>query len=300
MAQEIHYEVYRRQGSKGGWLLHDVSSVREGAIRMAEELMAEQRATGVKVVKETYNADTGDYLSLKIFEDGHTKLKTDAAAEDVPHALPCFKPDDLYSYHARATMARLLCDFLARQKLTVTELIHRADALERLEATGTLFQHCVQKIAVAQASSTSTSVQQIIKNLNDLASKAIARVYRDARRKYFPVARAGQFGALAEKLASESDGLYLLNGALARYLGELKTWNEKLLNLLAIMLELPAEGPGRTLLMGAIDTLVAETLNGAAALHELIGETENLGAALLVLVELFLGQLPQSSKNTKD
>jgi hypothetical protein len=40
---------------------------------------------------------------------------------------------------------------------------------------------------------------------------------------------------------------------------------------------------------------VAEILNGAAALHELIGETENLGAALLVLVGLFLGQLPEDS-----
>ena len=293
VAQEIHYEIYRRQGSKGGWLLHDVATDRENAISMAESLMADQRATGVKVVKETYNGDTGDYLSLKIFEDGHTKLKTKAAAEDVPHALPCFKPDDLFSYHARATMARLLGDFLARQKLTVTELIHRADALERLEATGTLFQHCVQKIAVAQASSTTTSVQQIIKNLHELTSKAIARIYRDTRRKYFPVAKAGEFGALAEKLAAESDGLYLLNGALAHHLGEAKNWNGKLLSLLAIMRELPNEGPGRTLLMGAVDTLVAEILNGAAALHELIGETENLGAALLVLVDLFLGQLPE-------
>jgi hypothetical protein len=293
LAQEVHFEIYRRQGSKGGWLLHDVATAREGAIRMAEELMAEERATGVKVVKETYNTDTGAYLSLKIFEDGHTKVKTDPAAEDVPHALPCFKPDDLFSYHARATMARLLGDFLARQKLTVTELIHRADALERLEATGTLFQHCVQKIAVAQASSTKTSVQQIIKSLNDLTAKAIARVYRDSRRKYMPIAQAGQFGALADKLATESDGLYQLNGALARHLGEAKSWNGKLLSLLALMLELPPEGPGRTLLMSAVDTLVAEILNGAAALHELIGETENLGAALLVLVELFLGQLPE-------
>jgi hypothetical protein len=293
VAQEIHYEIYRRQGSKGGWVLHDAVTKRDSAIGMAEELMADQRATGVKVVKETYNPDTGDFLSLKIFEDGHTKLKTDAAAEDVPHALPCFKPDDLFSYHARATMTRLLGDFLARQRLTVTELIHRADALERLEATGTLFQHCVQKIAVAQASSTTTSVQQIIKNLHELTSKAIARIYRDTRRKYFPVARAGEFGALAEKLAAESDGLYLLNGALAHHLGEAKSWNGKLLSLLAIMRELPADGPGRTLLMGAIDTLVAEILNGAAALHELIGETENLGAALLVLVELFLGQSPE-------
>jgi hypothetical protein len=293
VAQEIHYEIYRRQGSKGGWLLHDVTAIRDGAIRMAEELMTDHGATGVKVVKETYNSDTGDYLSLKVFEDGHTKLKTNVAAEDVPHALPCFKPDDLYSYHARATIARLLCDFLARHKLTVTELIHRADALERLEATGTLFQHCVQKIAVAQASSTTTSVQHIIKNLNDLTSKAIYRVYRDSRRNYFPIAQAGQFGALAEKLATESDGLYRLNGALARHLGEAKNWNEKLLLLLGLMRELPVNGPGRTLLIGAVDTLVAELLNGAAALHELIGATENLGAALLVLVELFLGELPE-------
>src|SRR5258708_20572525 len=42
-------------------------------------------------------------------------------------SLPCFKPDDLYSYHARATMTRLLHDYLARHKLTVTELIHRSE-----------------------------------------------------------------------------------------------------------------------------------------------------------------------------
>jgi hypothetical protein len=299
VGQEVHYEVYRRQGSKGGWTLHEVSSARDGALRMAEELMAEQRATGVKVVKETYNAETGDYLSLKIFEDGHTKLKTDASEEDVPHALPCFKPDDLYSYHARATMTRLLHDFLARQKLTITELIHRADALERLEATGTLFQHCVQKIAVAQAASTSMPVSQIIKSLNELTEKALQRVYRDTRRKYFPVGQAGQFGALAEKLASESDGLYQFNGSLARYLGEAKNWNEKLVALLVLMDDLPAEGPGRTMLLSAIDTLVAELLNGSAALHELIGETENLGSALAVLVALFLGHQPEDQTKHK-
>jgi hypothetical protein len=73
----------------------------------------------------------------------------DVAAEDVSHALPCFKPDDLYSYHARSTMARLLGEYLARQKLTVTELMHSGDALEKLEATGAAYQHAIQKIAVA-------------------------------------------------------------------------------------------------------------------------------------------------------
>jgi hypothetical protein len=289
MAQEVHYEIYRRLGAKGAWLLHDVAVARDTAIRMAEELMTEEKATGAKVVKETYNPDSGEYLSLKIYEDGHTKLKIPPAAEDAPHALPCFKPDDLYSYHARATMARVLYEYLARHRLTVTELIHRADALEKLEATGTIYQHAVQKIAIAQAASTTTPVQQIIKSLNELTTRAVHRVYRDTRRSYFPVAQPGAFAPLAEKLANASDGAYQLNGSVARYLGAAQSWNEKLLWLLLVAREVAAEGPGRTLLMGCLDTLIAEVLGSSAALHELMGETENLGGALLTLVELFLG-----------
>src|SRR5579862_7227173 len=300
MAQkEVHFEIFRRQGAKGGWVLHDVATLRDKALATAAELMATEKATGVKVVKETYDCDTGDYLSLKIFEDGHTKLKLEPAAEDMPHALPCFKPDDLYSYHARATLTRLLRDFLARQRITITELMHRADCLETLEATGTTYQHAVQKIAVAQASSTTMPVQQIIKTLNELATKAINRVYRDAKRNYFPTVKAGQFGPLADKLANDGDGTYVFNGALALHLAPCKSWTEKLLALLGVMGEGPADGPGRTLLLGAIDTVIAEVLGGSAALHELIGESENLGQALMVLVGLFLGDLDSRDEQRK-
>ena len=294
MAQEIHYEIFRRHGAKGGWLLHDVVVARDAALRLAEHLMANDRATGVKVVKETYNPDTGQYLSLKIFEDGHNTLKMAAGAENAPYALPCLTPDDLYSYHARAAMARLLHDYLARHKLTVTELIHRADALEMLEATGTVYQHAIQKIAIAQASSTTTPVQQIIKSLNGLVTGAVHRVYRDTRREYFPVAQPGGFGALANALRDASDGAYRLNGTLAGHLATAQTWNDKLRSLLFVMREVPDEGAGRSLLLGALDSLIAEVLGSAAALYELMGETENLGEALLALVDLFLGQPPEA------
>ncbi len=293
MGNSVHFEIFRRVGAKGGWTLHDVRDGRDSAITMAQELMAGEKATGVKVVKETYNDDTGDYMSLKIFEEGHNQLKVEANADDVPHALPCFKPDDLYSYHARSTMARLLADFLARNKITVTELIHRADMLEKLEATGTLYQHAVQKIAVAQASSTGTPVQQIVKSLNDLATKAFHRVYRDGRNGLFPYPEPGQFKSLAEKLAGQADGAYVFNGAIARYLSNAGGWDEKVLRLLALMKEAPAEGPARTLLLSSVDAIISEVLNGSAALHELIGTKENLGAALMSLVQLFLGQEPE-------
>jgi hypothetical protein len=296
MGNQVHYEVFRRVGARGGWTMHEVCSSRDVAIRMAQQLMAEEKATGVKVVKETYNDDTGDYLTLKILEEGHNEVKMEVAQEDAPHALPCFKPDDLYSYHARATMTRLLGDHLARNKITITELIHRADMLEKLEATGTLYQHAIQKIAVAQAASTTTSVQQIIKSLNELTTQAFNRVYRDQRKGLFPDPRSDQFAELATKLYGQGDAAYIFNGALARHLREAQGWDEKALMLITIMECAPKEEGPRKLVLASVDAILAEMLNGSAALHELMGKSENLAGALNKLVALFLGKAPEDAK----
>lgn len=293
MARQIHYEVFRRVGAKGGWTMHEIVASRESAIVMAQGLMAGEKATGVKVVKETYNDETGDYLSLKIFEDGHNQVTVAPAQEDAPHALPCFKPDDLYSYHARQTMARLLGEFLMRNRITITELIHRADMLEKLEATGTLYQHAIQKIAVAQAASTTTPVQQIVKSLNELVTQACNRVYRDQRKGLFPDPRPDQFAELARRLAGQTDAAYLFNGALARHLTDARGWDEKILMLITIMEDAPGEDAPRRLVLSSVDAILAECLSGSAALHELMGPSENLGQALNRLVTLFLGQTPE-------
>ena len=292
---QIHYEIFRRIGAKGGWTLHEVASSRDRAVEMAQALMASEKATGVKVVKETYNEETGDYLTLKIFEEGHNQVKIEQSAEDAPHALPCFKPDDLYSYHARTTMARLLTDFLSRNKVTITELIHRADLLEKLEATGTVYQHAIQKVAVAQASSTTTPVQQIVKSLNELTTQAFHKVYRDQRKGLFPDPEVEQFSELAAKLSGQGDASYVFNGALARHLRDAKNWDDKVLRLLAIMKRAPQEGDARKLVLSSIDAIMSEILSGSAALHDLIGPVENLAEALSHLIELFLGQTKAGS-----
>jgi hypothetical protein len=293
MGREIHYEIFRRVGARGGWTLHEVASSRDHAITVARELMASEKATGVKVVKETYNDDTGDFLTLKIFEEGHNEAKADPAQKDSAPALPCFKPEDLYSYHARATMSRLLADFLSRNRITITELIHRADMLEKFEATGTLYQHAVQKIAVAQAASTTTGVHQIIKSLNDLTTQAFQRVYRDQRKGLFPNPHSHQFAELAQSLWGQGNAAYVFNGALARHLKDARGWDEKVLMLITIMESAPSDDGPRKLILSSVDAILAEILNGSAALHNLLGPAQNLGQALNNLVTLFLGQKPQ-------
>ncbi|HJS45449.1 MAG TPA: hypothetical protein VJ753_03520 [Rhizomicrobium sp.] len=299
MAREIHYEIFRRVGAKGGWSLHEVVTSRDVALAMAQELMAGEKATGVKVVKETYNDETGDFLTLKIFEEGHNQMRIAPAQEDAPHTLPCFKPEDLYSYHARATMSRLLIDYLSRNKITITELIHRADMLEKLEATGTLYQFAIQKVAVAQAATTTAGVQQIIKSLNELTTQAFHRVYRDQRKGLFPNPESHQFADLAKSLSGQGNAAYIFNGALARHLKEAKGWDEKVLMLITIMENAPAEEEPRQLVLSAIDAVLAETLGGSAALHELMGPAENLGQALNNLVTLFLGKEPEAEARGK-
>jgi len=299
MAREIHYEIFRRVGAKGGWTLHEVVSSRDVALTMAQELMAGEKATGVKVVKETYNDETGDFLTLKIFEEGHNQMKMAPAQEDAPHALPCFKPEDLYSYHARATMSRLLVDYLSRNKITITELIHRADMLEKLEATGTLYQFAIQKVAVAQAATTTTGVQQIIKSLNELTTQAFHRVYRDQRKGLFPNPESHQFADLARSLSGQGNAAYIFNGALARHLREAKGWDEKVLMMITIMENAPTEEEPRKLVLSSIDALLAEVLGGSAALHDLMGPAENLGQALNNLVTLFLGKEPEAEARGK-
>jgi hypothetical protein len=54
--------------------------------------------------------------------------------------------------------------------------------------------------------------------------------------------------------------------------------------------EAPAEDKARALVMASVDAIVAEVLGGSAALHELMGAKENLGDALLALVQLFIGK----------
>ena len=210
------------------------------------------------MVKETYNDETGDYLTLKIFEEGHNQMRWPRRRKT--RRMPsCFKPEDLYSYHARATMSRLLIDYLSRNKITITELIHRADMLEKLEATGTLYQFAIQKVAVAQAATTTTGVQQIIKSLNELTTQAFHRVYRDQRKGLFPNPESHQFADLAQSLSGQGNAAYVFNGALARHLKEAKGWDEKVLMLISIMENAPTEEEPRKLVLSSIDAILAET-----------------------------------------
>ena len=63
-----------------------------------------------------------------------------------------------------------------------------------------------------------------------------------------------------------------------------------MLMLIRVMEQARKEDAPRKLVLSAVDAILAEILNGSAAMHELLGKAETLGQALNNLVTLFLGK----------
>ncbi|MGA7712148.1 MAG: hypothetical protein WCA81_09615 [Rhizomicrobium sp.] len=216
--------------------------------------------------------------------------KTEKTEELAASPLPCTTVDELYLPPARAMLKRLAGNWLNHHRLTVTEFIHSPHELERFEATGTAYQHAIQRMAVTLAAKSKTPVVEIIRALNDLADQATKRVCIDEQRGLFPAVKAEKLAEMAEALADDPNARYILNGSLAKSLAA-KTWNDKLLKALALRAHAPKEGPGRALFLSLTDTIVAEIVGDESVLIELFGAEMDFGQRLLTAIDIFQGQI---------
>ena len=295
--KSTHFEIFVRKEKFGAWTMLGAHYDRTKAIDEAKEVLRQGGARGVRVLKETFDEKTGDFRSLRVFQDGDTEdpaPSKDAAGKKTIQ-LPCFKPEDLYTMHARRTIARLLRPALSRWRITPTELLHHAPHINRLEQAGTELQHAIQKMAVKHAGATGQPVQQTMLKLNELVDKAISRVLRDAQAGMFPNIRKLGFSTICEGLKSKQNASYILNSAISAHIDSADSWREKLALILDLIEQVPTEGKMRDKALNTIDALIAEMLSGNAALGDLLGDQKDLGNALLVITDLFLGKI-----NTKD
>jgi hypothetical protein len=287
---DTHFEIFRQNHATGSWSLVEVLEDRDQALERARGMLHDGRTTAVRVVKETFDPDTGGYISLNLFEDGRINTKKKNTKIDELEELPiCNDADDLYTQRSRVVIGRTLSEWLAANRLTVIELIHSASALQKLDSHGQTLQHALQKIAVARAFGSDKPVTQFIRQLNELCSAGIRRVYRDDRSGAFEGGAPGKLRTLIGGLAGLADADYRVSGVLTKYLKPATTWDAKLALLLGLLNELPDEDDSSALLLHAIDAFVSEIVATPAALADLLGPQPDLGHTLLNLVSLFSG-----------
>jgi hypothetical protein len=284
-AADVHFEVSVRKKPGDSWSLEMATENRALAISTAEELMAEKRVVAAKVTKETLDEETREFRTVTILSLGAADTAKKSKVKEALEPL-CVTPQDLYTIHARERIADLLEGWLQRHNVTAFELLHRADLVEQLEASGTDLQHAVQKLSIPEAQARGVTVHELIRVFHALIQRAIERLMRDAKRGAFPDLAREPFAAAAERLSRESDRVYLLGGGVAAAIAPARDWTEKVARLLDLADAAPKAGPARALAFATLEQPLAEILGVKPGLDDILGKGMDLGGNLAAMTRL--------------
>lgn len=285
MGGRVHYEMFVRRQPNSGWSLDLATEDRGRALETAEQVLADGHVAAVRVTKELLNEDTMEFSSVTILNKGAPERKKARKVRDDTEPL-CVSPADLYTCHARERIGRLLDGWLARQKATPFELLHRPDLVERLEASGVELQHAIQKVAIPEAQARGIGVHELMRSFQKLAERAIERLIKDARKGTLVDLDKEGFAAAAERLVSEPDRAYLLGAGVAASIAPARTWGDKVGLLLDLADAAPTNPQARAAALAVIEQPLAEILGSKAGLMDLLGVDLDLGGQLAAMTRL--------------
>jgi len=291
---EVHFELFLKKSAKIDWALVEVSSDREKLVSAAKSLAGSHDQYSVRLIKETYNAGTGQFSKVAIFTAGPFGDEDFDKKQKDQGKLQCFRPDDFYSLQSRITIGRLLEDFLKRHAISAVELIHRSDKLAALDDDGTVLQHAIQKYALVKQSGKDEADHSVlhanIRQLYGLVEKACAIVHKDEEDKKFPDLTPSNFAKTIEALKNTATKDYRLRGGVAKYISGGSGWHEKIEMLSDLLDGLPSDPELRKTGASVVDLFLSDFVLYYATIPDIAGHHQHLRDALTVMAGVFIGR----------
>lgn len=276
----------------GRWQIEGVTQDEKDAVSDAKKKLTQQGVEGVKVIK-----DAGRRFSelVTVFEqqgrvaDG--ELITLGSIDTTPKK--CEKPADLYGGGARQTMAKLFKNYSSKMNLTVSEVLHSPRELKRVMEKDNLVTSAVSRVASLQSAGESATATKARRDeLFSMLDHALAKA-NQAEKTELPSINTVGFAALEEAVAAvtadPSEAEYLKRVAISRELIGERSFLGKLDNAVKWV-----EGADANAAVAALDDFIADTLNDASLIQDIVGPRENLLAAITAMLDLLDGQMPQA------
>lgn len=285
------FEVQTFDGER--WTAADIHNGRSAALEQAEALLGSGNYAGVRVIADSDRAGTET-----VFEEVLDGVPGKAIQiVPVDEAAFCDEIDDYYGFEARRTAGRLLREYLDEYVMSALELAFDAGQLMTLERDDRLFPMAVQRVAGLHAKASGKKPAQhadrIYAAFDDI--KMHARDTEEADELAALIAESGLDAALAQINTSmpKSRRPRAARFAMARYLRRGGDWNGKL-DLVAALGAGGSGGAGdlSDAARGYLDETLAELLDGAQAVIELLGGQPDLGTANHTLIRLADGRCP--------
>ncbi|MSO93483.1 MAG: cyclic nucleotide-binding domain-containing protein [Rhodospirillales bacterium] len=275
------YEVL--VSDRGRWTIDSVHAARTLAMETAETVLARKQHEGVKV---TAKKDSSAEEKV-IFEEIVGKAEKPISIAPIDKAPLCGTLDEYYQFKSRRTISRLLRHYLDEHSLTALEFLYSIGHLRMLERSDVLFVAAMHRVAGIQAKVTGQRPTDRLDELYAAFAKVKERAKGTGDHQRADTLRTRGLNALLDNLqrtvAAENQDFHLL-GALAAYLGDGSDWNDKL----ELVLDL-AEGASGPRALGVVDEMVAEILDPASAILELLGGQADAFSAHRLLIALSQG-----------
>ncbi|CAA6605916.1 conserved hypothetical protein [Rhodospirillaceae bacterium LM-1] len=292
MAGRESFEVQVLQGKR--WTLQTVCETQTSATREAQAaIKAKREYEAVRVMRMWMRSDGLEGEKQVFFQEqeGGPITATIVNIDDAPW---CASLDDVYGRESRRMLGRLLRKYLDTVFLTPSELLYNYRALRRIEEADTLLPSATEKVANLQVKAKGAPPdldprlrrEELYRLVNQVMSRA-RQWSDDYRVPAFDGEDLEQLESKIKELSAQPDERQsMLMASLCLYLAQGRSWDAKLEKILDLLKPgLPEH------LQDALDEILAEVLDGASVIQDLLGAQPGLGAALVAIVRLASGKM---------
>jgi hypothetical protein len=271
----------------GRWSTQSYLDAQDVALAAAKRTLMDKTCEGARVVYNWERPD-GKIIEKEIFCETRTP-RDDAPVRIVEidsAPVKCEAPADYYGNQSRGIMNRIFRNYMEKQFVTPTEIIHNYKELKRIQDKDTLVPSAVDRVAFLQTrddgADTRSRRDAIFKSIDTISARA-----RRAEAIKLPKLN-GSFKSVVDAVAGMSedgDGDYLAMVVLSRDLVNVRNWLGKLDRLCRLATE---EGDPHAL--DLLDGVIADVL-GANVVQEILGWQPSLASAIIGMLDLAEGNL---------
>lgn len=287
------FEVQVMRG--GRWISSSVVPKQEDALVSAERQFMDRKCEGVRVMRNWARAD-GMMDETEVFKRTRNVQEEEtvsvAQVESAPP--PCVEIGEYYGFDSRLLINRLFRSYLDQAYLTPTEILHDSREFKRLQDKGVLVSGAVDRVSTLQSRQTGGDAKQRRNELFKAVEDMSFRV-RKAEKLALPQLQ-GNFSSLFKQLPKDDeDPDFLALIVLSRSLLSIRNWAGKLEKLCKLALDEDDKSP-ETHAIDVLDQVIADVL-GSNIVQDILGWQPNLGQAIIRILDLADGQLPESAND---
>lgn len=272
------FEVFIKKDDR--WQLHSLCDEEDEAINEAQLQLRMAKTNQVKVIRHRHLSKTAAAETV-VYEAtvNPPKDKPIVVATPVGELAVCKVLDDLYTADGRRTIGQVMRDYMQRNNICTTELLHSFSHIRKLQDAQGLVNAGLHRVGSAQAAALGVPVKERMQLLDTLVTQMQqkARAFA-AERGNFPEFKGQDLGAVSSRIV-EKVGLehhdYVLNALLSVWLFECRSLLAKVDALSRL-----AQDNIETGLIRQLDGILADTMIFAEVVQELFAPQPNLGVAL--------------------